>query len=98
LYLSTLFCTFTTHKLIEFITIKKGVNSVTRIQFKIYNTDFQYDKENCKDPLSPPVEKQIELKPFKSYDLEGFCFYTPSKIFINGDQHENLGSGAKVGD
>ena len=34
-------------------------------------------------PLSPPVELQIELKPFKSYDLEGFFFYTPSKIFIN---------------
>ncbi|MGL5112138.1 MAG: hypothetical protein ACRC6O_05810, partial [Flavobacterium sp.] len=34
-------------------------------------------------PLSPPAGKQIELKPFKSYDLEGFFFYTPSKIFIN---------------
>jgi hypothetical protein len=34
-------------------------------------------------PLSPPVEIQIELKPFESYDLKGFFFYTPSKIFIN---------------
>ena len=34
-------------------------------------------------PLSPPVEIQIELKPFKSYDLKGFFVYNTFKLFIN---------------
>ena len=35
------------------------------------------------DPLSPPAEKQIELKPFESYDFKGFLFYHIIKIFIH---------------
>lgn len=35
---------------------------------------YQRIREEIQIPLSPPAGKQIELKPFKSYDLEGFSF------------------------
>jgi len=34
-------------------------------------------------PLSPRAEKQIELKPLKSYDFKGFFIFTTFKTFIN---------------
>ena len=33
-------------------------------------------------PLSPRAERQIELKPLKSYDFKGFFFIHPSKYSL----------------
>lgn len=40
-------------------------------------------REEVQIPLSPPAEKQIELKPLKSYDFRGFFFLSHIKIFIH---------------
>ena len=39
-------------------------------------------REELQIPLSPPVEKQRQSKPRKSYDLRGFFFYALFKTFI----------------
>jgi hypothetical protein len=42
--------------------------------YKTGSTENTDKNTRVMEPLSPPVEIQIELKPLKSYDFKGFFF------------------------